>query len=149
MYDKCYLRIPLYTHRDRSFWQEIGPKFIDWLIEWGFTLYRQYFGHIRAENLLKTSLPKIEKRCFPKIISNEIKPNKTCFNILLLTGIYIVGCFLVIVICIFVGGHTLLASRPHPKNKITGTGAQRSVCIHMIAIESRLLHNIVSWTEKN
>nr|XP_022328121.1 uncharacterized protein LOC111127307 [Crassostrea virginica] len=42
-------------------------------------------------------------------------------------SIYIVGCFLVIVICIFVGGHTLLASRPHPKNKITGTGAQRSI----------------------
>nr|XP_022321632.1 uncharacterized protein LOC111123533 isoform X2 [Crassostrea virginica] len=46
-------------------------------------------------------------------------------------SIYIVGCFLAIVICIIVGGHTLLASRSNPKNKITGlvhgTGAHRSM----------------------
>ena len=129
-----------------------SPQFIDWLNEYCFKLYRQNFSHITAENLSRTSLPKIENACFALRIYREIKPNKIAFNILLVTGIYIVGCVFAIVICIVFGGHALLASRSNPKYKTTGpahgTGVHQSVCIHMIPIDLRLLKNYLNCTEK-
>ena len=94
------------------------------------------------DNLSKTGLPKIENACFAVRSYHEIKLDIVSLSIFILTGIYIFGCVFAIVICLIIGVHTLLASRSNPKNKTTGllhgTGAQLSVCIHMIAIESRL-----------